>query len=243
MAAHEEGVVVSDCAARGHRGHDRLDLTEELHGGINQMAVQIQEQPAALVRGQLLAPPVFGLRSPPLPAVLEPERLAEHPAAYDVGQGGELGVIAAVLEHREGDVLVHRPVHQIDGILRVERQRFVDDDRDLGLDNGPRVVDMGCGRRGDDHQVQSPGAQHLRERGMHDDAGEVCSGLGGPVRVGGHYGDDVAPGSLQRPSVNVPSRHAVPDDAHTRHGVRVCRALRAEAYAGGYAVRTLGVRP
>ena len=65
----------------------------------------------------------------------------------------------------------------------------------------------------------------------------MIGGLEGLGERGDLWGGvELAAGPLERPSVNVPSRHAVSDDAHTRHGARVCHPPRSEAYAGGYVV-------
>jgi hypothetical protein len=126
-----EGVVVGLCSRTDavQLGVDLGHRSEQGQRLVDQMAAQVIEQPAGLGRVAELPPAALELRTP----ALEPRLEAVHPAqptrADQLGDGAEVAVPAAVLEHAQQQSGLLREPGQVQRLPGGGGQRLVHDHR------------------------------------------------------------------------------------------------------------------
>jgi hypothetical protein len=99
----------------------------------------------------------------------------------------------------------------------IETERFVDDDRNSGLDAGQRARRVLIVRRGDDYEIESAGVEHLVETGVYDHSRMAGGGLGLPLRVTGHHRRHAHAGlGPDQLPVKDLTGEAIPDDPHSK---------------------------
>lgn len=172
MGDREERVVVGGGAGAAYIGlrvhlHGRSEQDERL---VDDMAAQVVQQPADLLRVARLAPAALRLRTPPLETGLEALYVAQLTVRDQAGEGEEVVVPAAVLEDREQQPALLGEGRELPRLGGRTGDRLVHDDRQTGLERGGRDRDVGPVRRGDHDQTERVGAvrtlpQLLRRRG------------------------------------------------------------------------------
>lgn len=186
MRDGEEGVVVG-LGARAARVGLRVDpygRSEQHQGLVHDVAAEVVQQTADLLRGARLAPAALQLRAPALEAGLEALDLAEVVFGDEAAQGEEVVVPAAVLEDGEEGSAAVRQGGERAGLGGGRGDRLVHDHGDAGFEGGGGERDVRLVGGGDHDQVEVPGPQ-LVGGGGDVDVGELRAGLGLPGRVGG----------------------------------------------------------
>ena len=120
-----------------------------------------------------------------------------------------LGVEPAVLEDRQRDPALLRRIDDLEGGVRVHRERLVDDHRDAGLDHRQRVGGVVSARRGQHDEVETVDGEQRIEVGHHCRPGMVLLGRGAALRVGRRDGSDLESRLADEGGVDLPARHAI----------------------------------
>jgi hypothetical protein len=160
-------------------GVDGPGRTEQPQHLVDQVAAQVAEQPG--VRADLQGGRV-GLLHPGLDA----PQLTQLPTPQDGGQGADVGVPTAVVEHVQRNPRVPGRGHQLAAARRVGGERLVGDRRHARRDGLQHQRAAGLRRGGDGHRVD-PGGQQLGQRVVGGHRGEVRGQLGAPVRRAGDH--------------------------------------------------------
>ena len=169
-AAEERGVLTDGGEGRQLRVH-RLDRPEEEVGLVDEVRVEVEQQPAALLRRRVLPPPLLRHRTPSFPAQLGPDHLADQAVRHDLGQRAELRVVPAVLEHRQRDASPDGGVDRLQRRRRVDPERLVDDDRQTGGHDLCGLCDVDPTRRREYDEVDPVRREQGGEVRDHDGAG------------------------------------------------------------------------
>ena len=152
----EEHVVVRD-GALAPRVDLRVELAhrpEELHGLVDEVAAQVEEKAAAFRRRRAFAPAVACLRAPALEARLEPVDASKLPGVQQLPHRQEVPVPAPVLERGHHQAPLGGRVDERASLLRVQRERLVDDDGQPRLERGQPEREMALVRRRDHGQIE-----------------------------------------------------------------------------------------
>ena len=232
VPADEERVVLGRGGAGVHRREHRCDSAEQLHGGVDEVAVQVEQDAAALGGAGLLPPSVLGHRPPPLPAHLVAERLPHQPLGHHPRDRRLLGVVAPVLEDGERDPGCRGVPHDAGRRRRVDGQRLVDDAGQPGIHHGPHLLGVPAAGGRQHHEVEPGHREQLVETGHHLDSGDVGTGRRGPLRVAGRHRHHLAARLGEQGGVDVPPGEPVPgqrDACHARQPRGGLRARRAPA--------------
>jgi hypothetical protein len=149
-AAIRAGVLGLDVVQLRVDGAGRAEQPEHL---VDQVATQVAEQPG--LRADLQGGGVVLVH----PGLDEPE-FAEFAARQHCGEGADVGVPAAVVEHGERHARVPRRGDQRAAAVGVRGERLVGDRRYAGGDGLQDEAAARLGRSGDGHRVD-PGGQQL----------------------------------------------------------------------------------
>ena len=151
------------------------------------MAAEVVEQPTGVLRVTRLAPAGRELRSPPLETGLEPRDLAKGFLFQQFPQGQEVSVPAPVLEHRQQEPALGSRIDESAPFGRIERERLVDDDRELGLESRQPERNVAAVRRRDHGQIElARPLPDLVSRPDHGHAGVLAERLLAALAVAGH---------------------------------------------------------
>ena len=151
-----------------------------------------------------------------------PQSSPSFPPCQHLGEGADVGVPAAVVEHVQRDARVLRRRDQLPAAVGVRGERLVGDRRDAGGEGLQDEGAAGLGRGGDGDRVDS-GGQQVGQGVVGGYVGEVGGQLGAPLRRAGDDAGqlDVARRGDER-GVEVPAAHPVPDQSqpHVSSSVR-----------------------
>ena len=164
-------------------GEDAFHRAEQLHRGVDEVAVQVEQDAAALGRRRVLAPALLGHGPPALPAHLVRGTASHEPSADHSRDGGVLGVVAAVLEHGQRHARMprrrpRRPARR----LRVDGQRLVDHARAPGIDHLLAPARRAPARGREHHEVEPAAPSRASRSGTTCGVREVRPGLRRPAR-------------------------------------------------------------
>ena len=159
---------------------------EELQRLIDEVAAQVEEQPPAL-RRNALPPSAAHLRAPALEARLEPVHTAELVRGQQPPQRQEVPVPAPVLKHRQQQPALGSRIDEPAPFGRIQRERLVDDDRELGLESRQPERNVAAVRRRDHGQIElARPLPDLVSRPDHGHAGVLAERLLAALAVAGH---------------------------------------------------------
>ena len=217
VPAHEERVVLGSRGARVDRREHARHGPEQLHGRVDEVAVQVEQDAAALARARVLPPAVLGHRPPPLPAHLVAEGRAHQPVGDHAGDGRVLGVEAPVVEHGEGDTGRLGVPHDLGSAVGVDREGLVDEARDAGVDDRPHLVGVRAARRGEHDQLDPRDREEVVQPGHDPGARELGARRGPTLGVARRDGDDLAAGLVQQGGVDGLPGRPEPGECDARH--------------------------
>ena len=188
--------------------------TEQLQGLIDEVASEIVGDARALLDGRGVLPAVAVRTGPALEGRLEAVHGAERTFRDQSFDGQEVAVPAPVLEDREHAVGI---LGRGDQLLRVAdggNEGLVDDNRCTRIQCRQALLEVGVRRRGEDDEIQIPGASQQLV-GSRDDLGPrmLGGGLSGTIRV--RRGDELESEGRVRGderSVEHATGEAEPDD-------------------------------
>ncbi len=156
VAQRDEDVVLHH---RARAPHVKLRIhgphrSQQLHGLIDEVAAEVEQQPAAVGGVGLLAPrALFDLRSPAVEAGLQPQHLPQPPLADHPAQRQEVVIPAPVVKGRQDDARRRGLRRQALRLGARDRQRLVHDNVLARLQRRAREVGVEAVRRGHDHKV------------------------------------------------------------------------------------------
>jgi hypothetical protein len=197
----------------GIDGAGRAEQPEHL---VDQVATQVAEQPgigADLQRGRVVLVH---------PGLDDPE-LAELTALQHRGEGPDVGVPAAVVEHVQRNARGLRRRNEGSPGVRGRRERLVGDRRHAGGDGLQDELAPGL-RRCSDRDRVDPGGQQIGQRVVGGHVGEVGGQLGAPPRRARNYTGQLDVLCLSyEGGVEVPATEPVPDQSKPHVSSRVRR--------------------
>ncbi len=222
MGDRDERVVVRRRTGPPYVGLrvDRDRRAEERQRLVDDVAAQVVQQAADLLRIARLAPAALRLRPPALEAGLEALHLAQLAALDQRGQGAEVVVPATVLEDREQQPALLGEGRQLARLGRRARDRLVHDHRQPGLQRGRRERDVRLVRGGDHDEVQLVGAlPQLARRSGEPDVRVRGAGVRLALLVRRHHRvEDQAPGRGDQRGVEDGAGQAVADEGDPERG-------------------------
>ena len=139
-------------ALQGEVGVDGVGRAEEAEGLVDEVGAEVVPQATAGDRG--LAPALADLRAEAVEAGFERQDLAERAIGDEAAQREEVGVPAAVVEHREDAAGARGETGEPLRLGQCEREGLVDDDVPAGRERPAGEVGVGVVRRGDDDEVE-----------------------------------------------------------------------------------------
>ena len=221
VAQRDEDIVLGgQPPASLHLGVDVGDSAEQRQRLVHEMATEVQQQPASLGGGQVLAPRArLGRRPPALEARFVADHISQVAAGEQAHEREMVGVPAAVLEHREQDAGAVGAVHELLGPGGGHRERLVHHHGQAVVDRRGRQRKVGVVGGGDDHEVVVVALPQPVGTAQRPRPGVVASHLRLALAAGGHDARDrQPPGRRDQLRMEDAPGESVSDDRHAQIG-------------------------
>jgi peptidase E len=173
MPAGQERIVLGGRGTGRDLGVNRVDLAEQVDCRVDHVAVQIEQDPAAVSRRGGFTPPVLGRGTPPFPTELVTEHLTKPTRAHRLSGGHMLGVESAVMENRQGHPGRSGRIDNPERSRCIRGQGLVDDHCDPCVNALPGLNRVKTAGSSKNDEIQTRQPQQLVEIGDHPGAGQV----------------------------------------------------------------------
>ena len=186
---HEHVIVALDALTPLIQfGIDLGDRPEQIKRLVDQMAADVKEQSAALVRHAAFLPAAFGCGSPAFQPGFKAQDAAELIARHQSPKRQAFAVPAPYVIGAQGQPARMGGFDHLARFVRRQRKRLVDHHCQPYLQRSQCQGRMTAIGRRDHHQIEVAGfrPQHVGVR-QHGDAGDGGARLGLPVGIGRHH--------------------------------------------------------